>query len=258
MKKTKSELRKEYIDQFLFNFRRIKSSLSAYPSLVQPKFIIEHFRKQKINPILCYQYASFIRDGYEQFYKLSRDSFTRKITGEKDCSLDVPYSFSEFLCLKNDKMFKIIRQGFFDVEKISQINSFSINQKFHLDLFDPKKRSIERANAKCKQMICIKIKEDQEDLEDIYEEEMFSFSCNQFYIKTFGWQDGIILSQLLYWTFINKRETIFFSDSEFSKRLYFDIKTIRKSKIWDQDFVSKKPSGKKFMIRIDLENCFFS
>ena len=252
MKKTKSELQEEHLQQLYANIGKINDLLAPYPSLVQPKFIIEYFRKQKVNPILCYQYASFIRDGYEQIFLSKNNSFTRKIMGKKDCSLDVPYSFGDYLCLKRTKMHEIIRQGFFDMEKINKSYSFSINQRFHLDLFDPENKSRTKANIKCNQMIQKRRK--NRSKEDISEDEFFAFACNQFYIKTFGWQDGIILSQLLYWILKNKRETIFFSDSELSNKLYINRRTVEKSKIWSQGFASKEKTGEKFMIRIDLES----
>ena len=236
------------------NFSKINSLLSPYPSLVQPKFIIEHFREKKVNPILCYQYASFIRDGYEQLFKMFQiggNSFTRKIMGNKDFSCDVPYSFGDYLCLKRTKMHEIIRQGFFNMEKINKLYSFSVNQRFHVDLFDPEDRSKTKANIKLNKMI--KTKKKNRSKNDLPEDELFAFSCNQFYIKTFGWQAGIILSQILYWILKNKRETIFFSDSELSNRLYIDRKVIRNSKLWNQGFMFKEKSGDKFKIRVCLE-----
>ncbi len=224
------------------NLRTINNLLSDYPTLTQPKFIIEHFRDQKVNPILCYQYASFIREGYEQLYKMNKNkkhSFTRKVIGERDRSFDVPSSFGDYLCLKRTKMFGITRQGFFDTEKINQRNSFFINDEFHLDLFDPETRSKTKANMKCDKMITRK--------------SLDEFSVNQFYIKTFGWQVGIILSQLLFLIKINKKETVFFSDSELSRMFYLNIKTIKTPKIWNQDFMFKETTGNKFEIIVDLK-----
>ena len=152
---------------------------------------------------------------------------------------------------------KLLKRGFFNVEKINKSNTFSMNQKFHVELFDPETKSRTKANIKCKQMLYMKI--NKEELDEVtengdFENNIFAFACNQFYIKTFGWQDGVILSQILYWVFTNKRETVFFSDLELSKRLYMDIKTIIKSKIWSQSFVSKEKAGKKFKIKIDLKS----
>jgi hypothetical protein len=246
MKKTKEELQQDHVEDLYSNLNKTKRILSSYPYLVQPKFIIEHFRNQKINPILCYQYASFIRDGYEQIFFSEKNNFTRKIIGKRDNSFDIPYSFGDYLCLKKDKMFKIIKQGFFNVEKINSRNMFSINKKFHLELFSPEDKSIPKANIKYEKMI--------EEKKNRPADELFAFACNQFYIKTFGWQDGIILSQILYWILINKRETVFFSDLELSKRLYFNVRTIRNSKLWNQSFLFKEKSGDKFKIRICLES----
>ncbi len=254
MKRSKEELQQEHILKLSINLKRINSSLSAYPSLVQPKFIIEYFKEKKTNSILCYQYASFIRDSYEQLYKMHKNkkySFTRKVTGKKDKTFDVPYSFGDYLCIKDNKMFKIIRQGFFDMEKINKLNTFSVNNEFHLDLFDPETKSLSLANDKCAEMVL------QKSPDMFCKDEIFAFAVNQFYIKTFGWQDGIILSQILYWIKTNKRETIFFSDREFSKKLYMDRRTIINSKIWSQDFVTKEKTGDKFKIRIDLDKLVF-
>jgi len=224
------------------NLRTINNLLSDYPTLTQPKFIIEYFKEKKVNSVLCHQYASFIKEGYEQLYKMNKNkkhSFTRKVIGKRDRSFDVPSSFGDHLCIKKNKMFGITRQGFFDMEKINQRNSFFINDEFHLDLFDPETRSKTKANMKCEKMIT------QKSLDE--------FSCNQFYIKTFGWQAGIILSQLLYWVKINKKETVFFSDSELSRMFCLNIKTIKTPKIWNQDFMFKETTGNKFEIIVDLK-----
>jgi hypothetical protein len=242
--------KQEHLNQLYDHYTEIQSLLRSYPYLIQPKFIIEHFRKQKINPVLCYQYASFIRDSYEQIQKSENLCFTRKVMGSKDDYFDVPYSFGDYLCIKKNKMFCILRQGFLNVTKENNVNSYSINQKFHVDLFDPKGQSLEKADKACENMIAKRKK--NRSKKDIPKNEEFSFAVNQFFIKTFGWQDGIIISQLLYWVLKNKRETIFFSDLELSKRLYFDVRTIRNSKIWDQYFILRKKSKFKFKIRIDL------
>jgi hypothetical protein len=251
MKKTKEELQQDHLKHLYSNISEISSLLSPYPSLVQPKFIIEHFKEQKVNSVLCYQYASFIRDCYGHINKSKTNSFTRSIMGKKNKSFDVPYSFGDYLCVKKLKMYNIIKQGFFDMEKINKSYSFSINQKFHVGLFDPEDRSRTKANIRYEQMVSKRKKNRSKN--DIPEDEIFAFAINQFYIKTFGWQAGIILSQILYWILKNKRETIFFSDSELSRRIYLDAKTIKNCKIWNQDFINKEPSGNKFLIRVDLD-----
>ena len=224
------------------SFIKIERLYYKYPYLSQPIFILEYLQKQNIKGVSKHQDASFIKDFYYNLYLLEQDSFTRKISGVVDNDLDIHFSCSDFLCLPKSSVKNIINKGYVKVNK----KVFSKSRFLHLSLFDPKTSNIKKAD-------------ENSELSCFSNKDYPNISQSQLLIKIFGWKDAIILSQILYWVKQNKNLSWFCTYLELSEQIYLGKQTIRKSKIWNYQFITKsrtKINQKKFKIEINLKTFY--